>query len=86
MIAAFKSKHGQYKWGYLILTSQALRWFQTVPTRDEDLWSWDDVELVGSVVRCEGWQYQLKGFGAGRKFKALMMVLGQSQGWADSRR
>lgn len=86
MIAAFKSKHGQYKWGYLVLTSHALRWFQTLPTRDEDLWSWDDVGLNGSVVVCEGWQYQLKGFGAGRKFKALMLVLAQSEGWEKSHR
>ena len=86
MIAAFKSKHGQYKWGYLVLTSHALRWFQTLPTRDEEVWSWDDVGLNGSVVVCEGWQYQLKGFGAGRKFKALMMVLAQSEGWEKTHR
>ncbi|MGE4365014.1 MAG: TerD family protein, partial [Mycolicibacterium sp.] len=85
MIAAFKSKHGQYRWGYVVLTSHALRWFQTLPTRDEDFWSWNDVSLSGSVVICEGFQYQLKGFGAGRKFKALMLVLAQSEGWEKDR-
>jgi hypothetical protein len=85
MIAAFKSKHGQYKWGYLVLTTQCLRWFQTLPTRDEDLYGWDDVSLSGSVVVCQdNWQYQLKGFGAGKKFKALMLVLAQALGWEDS--
>ena len=83
MLAAFKSQHGRMRWGYLILTTDYLRWIQTLPLQDEEMYEYNDrIEQVGTMIRLPtGDQYQLKGFGAGRKFKAIFQVAQQASLW-----
>jgi len=83
MLAAFKSQHGRLKWGYLIMTTDYLRWIQTLPLQDEEMFEYTDrIEQVGSMIRVPtGDQFQLRGFGAGRKFKALYQVAQQAHLW-----
>lgn len=84
MLAAFKSQHGRMRWGYLILTTEYLRWIQTLPLQDEEMYEYTDrIEQVGSMIRLPtADQFQLKGFGAGRKFKAIFQVAQQASLWA----
>lgn len=83
MLAAFKSQHGRLKWGYLILTTDYVRWIQTVPRQDEELYQYTDrIEQEGSMIRLPtGDQFQLKGFGSGRKFKAVFRLAQQANLW-----
>ena len=83
MLAAFKSQHGRMRWGYLIMTTDYLRWIQTLPLQDEEMYEYTDrIEQEGTMIRLPtGDQYQLKGFGAGRKFKALFQVAQQASLW-----
>ena len=72
LLAAFKSQHGPRKWGYFIIATDELRWFETVPFKGEEFYPFPfEYEYSGSMVRtADGNQFQLKGFGAGRKFNA----------------
>lgn len=83
MLAAFKSQHGRMRWGYLILTTEYLRWIQTLPVQDEEMYEYSDrIEQVGAMIRMPtADQYQLKGFGSGRKFKAIFQVAQQASLW-----
>jgi hypothetical protein len=83
MLAAFKSQHGRLRWGYLILTTDYVRWIQTVPRQDEELYQYTDrIDQEGSLIRLPtGDQYQLKGFGSGRKFKAVFRLAQQADLW-----
>lgn len=82
-LAAFRCQHGPRKWGYLILTSHGLRWFETVPFKGEEFYAAPyEFEYSGAMIRMpDGRQYQMKGFGAGRKFNALHQVINQADRW-----
>ena len=84
-LAGFRSQHGPRKWGYVILTSHGLRWYETVPFKGEEVYPAPyEYEFSGSMIRmADGNQYQMKGFGAGRKFRALIQVINQAEKWEE---
>lgn len=88
LLAAFKSQHGPRRWGYFIIATDGLRWFETVPFKGEEFYPFPfEYEYSGSMVRtADGNQFQLKGFGAGRKFNALIQVMNHAEHWEDSRK
>ena len=87
LLAAFKSQHGPRKWGYVIITTEGLRWFETIPFKGEEFYPAPfDYEHSGSMIRTpDGNQFQLKGFGAGRKFNAIIQVVNNAERWDDER-
>jgi stress response protein SCP2 len=83
MLAAFKTRHGSWSWGYLVLTTHFVRWLPTGPRRGEDAYDYTDrIEVDTGVVRMDnGDQFQLKGLFAVRKFRALYQIVQQAAFW-----
>jgi hypothetical protein len=84
--------HGWTKLGYLVITSNYLRWIQTLPSGSEDLFfqlntiieKYDDsalhyVPITGSVINIDGLQFQVKANKTGaREFVKLYGMVQQS--------
>ncbi len=81
-LSAIKCRHGSTKWGYLILTTNYVRWIQAFPRKQDDFWTYDNPLQThsGVIVTPEGLQFQTSGSHA-RRFTALYRVAQQAAIW-----
>jgi hypothetical protein len=87
LIYATRTSHGALRRGYLLLTTHGIRWVQTLPTFDEDLYSFDfrieykRIDMMkGMLVTHDGRQFQLRP-GKGKAVRDLFMQVAQAITW-----
>lgn len=87
LLGAVRTQHGRYKRGYLLLTTQWLRWIQTIPTRTDEYWSYDySLEIsggpvVGGVLRTpDGNQFQVR-WAKAKDFAEVYRIVQQALIW-----
>jgi hypothetical protein len=87
LVYAVRTRHGQWKRGYLLLTTRGVRWVQTLPVFAEDLYSFDwKIEykrlglLKGLLTTADGDQFQLLATKA-KAFRDLFYQLAQAGEW-----
>jgi putative oligomerization/nucleic acid binding protein len=86
LLCAAKCHHGTWSRGYLIITTDYLRWIQTIPVRDNDLWTYDNSLLVNhrALVTPDGLQFQLGSAHGARRFAELYRVAQQASLWDEA--
>jgi hypothetical protein len=87
LLAAIKVQHGRVRRGYLLATTNWLRWIGTFPTRQDDLWSYDyKLEYRGLslakavIILASGDQFQTWRV-RGKPFVEMYNVIQQARVW-----
>lgn len=83
-LTAIKCKHGALNRGYLMVTTDYIRWIQVFPRRQDDFWTYNDVLDVehGVISTSDGNLFQTSR-GRARKFAALYRVAQQAWLWEE---
>jgi hypothetical protein len=85
VIAAVWTRHGRFKMGYLVATTNYLRWIETFPFKEDEFWQYNAVMETGGmfafgfdkVLTIGGNNYQVKGMKRANEFQKLYKNLQQ---------
>lgn len=87
VVAALRTRHGQWRRGYLIATTTCLRYIQTLPTRNENFWSYDykiDVHGgigQGGIIETESGDLFQTRWGKAKHFRELYSAMQHAAAW-----